>query len=295
MSEKALPLCPVYLYEEGIELPEKGMYYVVAQNGIFIHVERQVGSALVKADGIPWLAEAEPSISLKLPVIPGRIVAQAHAFFRMVFEKYGAESYVQLYYSKELGQYRLWCPKQEVSRGGVSYDRADQFAYEERVGDAKDISKEWKWQMVGTIHSHCDFSAFHSSTDTGDEETFDGIHITIGHVNKDEPSMVASVAVNANRLPLEPENCISDIVRQTTKKSKYVKYMTMNYGDVHFAFELSPEDEKGLQEDVEMIEQEWMPKVSKRVFFDSWRSKRQDEEGQESDGWEGFGGYGIMD
>lgn len=72
IQPKALPLCEVYLYEEGVELPKSGMYYVVAKNGVFIHVERQVGSALEKAEGIPWLENAQPSIQLKLPKIPGR-------------------------------------------------------------------------------------------------------------------------------------------------------------------------------------------------------------------------------
>lgn len=39
------------------------------------------------------------------------------------------------------------------------------------------------YRLFGTIHSHCDFGAFHSSTDDADEIGFDGLHITIGKVN----------------------------------------------------------------------------------------------------------------
>lgn len=294
MSEKALPLCPVYLYEEGVELPKSGMYYVVAKNGVYIHVERQIGSALVKADGIPWLEDAKPSISLKLPKIPGRIIGQALTFFRKVWDQHRSEAYVQLYYSKELNQYRLWCPQQRVSAGGVSYNRADQFSYEERVGDGKqDVTKQWKWQMVGTIHSHCNFSAFHSGTDTHDEETFDGIHITLGHVDRKEFSMVASVAVNANRVQLEPENCTSGVVRKGNKQVVQNQYMT--WGDSnYFDFELSEEDAQGLVADAEMIDNEWMPKVEKQVWrgwkgsgMGFFRKDADEDEGEEGE-WANF-------
>lgn len=42
------------------------------------------------------------------------------------------------------------------------------------------------YKLYGTIHSHCDFSAFHSGVDDADEKKFDGLHITIGHVKKDQ-------------------------------------------------------------------------------------------------------------
>lgn len=290
---KAVPLCPVYLYEEGVKLPESGMYYLVAKNGLFIHVERQVGSALVKAEGIPWLQNAESSISLKLPKIPGRIIAQALTFFRKVWDKFSSEAYVQLYYSKKLNQYRLWCPKQQVSRGGVNYDRCDQFSYEERVGNG--ATNEWNWQMVGTIHSHCNFSAFHSGTDTHDEETFDGIHVTLGHVDRKEFSMVASIAINGNRVQLEPENCTTGVVRTTDNKVVQSKYMT--WGDVNFFdFELSEEDVQGLVgDDTEMIEKDWMPKVEKQQFQYSrgigfFQKKDDDTDTDPTDEW-----FGIWD
>lgn len=39
------------------------------------------------------------------------------------------------------------------------------------------------YRIYGTIHSHCNFGAFHSGTDDHDEKNFDGLHITIGNVN----------------------------------------------------------------------------------------------------------------
>jgi hypothetical protein len=149
--------------------------------------------------------------------------------------------------------------------------------------------------MVGTIHSHCNFSAFHSGTDTHDEETFDGIHITLGHVDRKEFSMVASVAVNANRVQLEPENCTSGVVRKSNKAVVQAQYMT--WGDSNFFdFELSEEDAQGLIVDTEMIDNEWMPKVEKQVW-QGWKGNKRgmgffqggkDDEDDGDEGWTNF-------
>lgn len=40
------------------------------------------------------------------------------------------------------------------------------------------------YELIGTIHSHCDFAAFHSGVDDADEINFDGLHITIGKLTK---------------------------------------------------------------------------------------------------------------
>ena len=48
-----MSLFPIYCYEEGDELPEKGNYYVIGKNGIFLHKDTGIVRALVKVDRIP--------------------------------------------------------------------------------------------------------------------------------------------------------------------------------------------------------------------------------------------------
>lgn len=248
---KALPLFPVYLYEEGFEPPENGTYYIVTKTGIYMHKETKVGSALVPVKGIPWLEEPTLEFRLKLPKIPARIVGQALNFFRKVFDAYKSEAYVTLLYSAKLNEYQLWCPKQEVSSGSVNYDRTDQPSYEERMAN--------DWQMVGTIHSHCHFSAFHSGTDEHDESSFDGIHITLGHVNRESISIAASIAINDSRETLDPENCCSGVVR-VEEQQKFESFMSWK-NTQFFNLELSEEEIEELMEDDDVITNEWMPKV----------------------------------
>lgn len=254
---KALPLFPIYLYEDGFEPPKSGTYYLVTGDGLYIHKETKAGSALVPVKGIPWLQKPSMEFRLKLPKIPGRIIGQALTFFRKVFQLHKAECYVTLMYSAKLNQYRLWCPKQKVSMTSVNYDRTDQPTFEDR--------HENDWQMVGTIHSHCDFGAYHSGKDTHDESTFDGVHITLGHVNRPQFSMAASIAINDKREPLEPENCSTGVVRVGNKEVTSRSYMT--WGDCYFFdLELSEADAQQLVADTEVIEKEWMPKVEKQTW-----------------------------
>lgn len=253
----ALALYPVYLYEEGLELPEKGTYYLVTKTGIYLHKQTKVGDALVKVEGIPWLKTPSVDFRLKLPKVPARIVNQALTFFRKVWNQHRSEAYVTLLYSSKLKQYRLWCPKQEVSGGSVNYDRTDQPSFEDRHTN--------DWSMAGTIHSHCNFSAFHSGTDEHDESTFDGIHITLGHVDKPQISMASSIAINNKRETLEPENACAGVVRVENKEVTRKSYMS--WGDTYyFDIELSEAEAQAAVRDAELIDSEWMPKVSKRDF-----------------------------
>lgn len=249
---KKLALYPVYLYEDGFELPKTGKYYLVTSKGIYFHKETKVGTGLVKVDGIPWLEPVTAAMTLGLPKITGDIIATALTFFRKVFQVHRSEAYVTLMYSTKLAKYRLWCPQQTVSAGSVNYDRTDQPSFQDRT--------ENDWQMVGTIHSHCDFSAFHSGTDTFDESTFDGIHITLGHVNRSQFSMVASVAFNNQREQMEPENCVLGVARVGNKTVSSSKHMT--WGDAnYFELELSEAEAQELVAATQMIDGEWMPKV----------------------------------
>lgn len=285
-DEAPLALFPVYLYEHGFEPPKTGRYYLVTQSGIYFHKETQAGTALVKVDGIPWLKEPTIEFRLKLPKIPARIIGQALMFFRKVWDEYQSEAYVTLMFSAKTQQYQLWCPKQRVSRASVNYDRTDQPDFNDRTAD--------DWQMVGTIHSHCNFSAFHSGTDHDDESTFDGIHITLGHVDRKQFSVAASIAINDTREVLEPENCCIGVTRVSNKDVVKKTYMT--FGDsCFFDLELSDEDAQGLVSDAEIIEQEWFPKVEHQTvqytnygnYYSNYKPKKNEENIGDDDKVEG--------
>ena len=92
----SIPLFPVYLASKGFTPPEKGMYYVVAKDGIYMRLERAHGTAFVKVKEVPFLDSVPKTVNYTLPKIPARIMAQAKVFFLEVFSKHHSESYLTL-------------------------------------------------------------------------------------------------------------------------------------------------------------------------------------------------------
>jgi len=191
---------PIYVAEKGKELPKEGTYYVISRNKFYLHKDTGLVKALVEVDSISMLGDLEPYVTLRLPKLPPDIICRAYKFFAAVFKRHSAESAVVIHYSPKDQTYYMHCPEQVVSHGSVHYDLDDRFE---------------NYQLVGTIHSHCDFGAFHSGTDIHDELDQDGIHITLGHVNTSHFSASGSLVVNGTRFSLELEHAALGVRRVT--------------------------------------------------------------------------------
>ena len=92
---------------------------------------------------------------------------------------------------------RLFIPEQYVTHTSVNH----------RV-EAGAINRGYR--AIGTIHSHCDFSAFHSGTDKHDMGKMPGLHITIGHVNRDDPEFVFALSVGDAQFDVTREQIIDE-------------------------------------------------------------------------------------
>lgn len=180
----------IYLLTKNVELPVQGNYYVVAKNGIFLRKKTRFIDTLVAIQGISFLEEISPFGRLNLPQLPVELFAKALLFFKSVFKRYGSESVLLLHYNPDRRKYHLLCPKQKVYEDSIrGYD------LHERIQG---------YYLVGSIHSHGSVGAFHSSIDKKDEEYFDGIHITVGNLDKKNPTISASLVVNGNRFMVQP-------------------------------------------------------------------------------------------
>jgi hypothetical protein len=121
-------------------------------------------------------------------------------FFREVYNKHQAESAVILLVNSETKDFKpLFVVNYDVSGGSVHYinpvethadPRVKNLLLREEVSTAhaKVVNLYNKlfsegYRIFGTIHSHCDFAAFHSGTDDADEVKQDGLHITVGNCN----------------------------------------------------------------------------------------------------------------
>jgi len=202
------------------------------------------------------LSALQTKAKLKMPRIPAIHIARSHEFFQRVWEKFRAESEVMLMYNKVSQEYNLWCPEQKISGGHVGYETPMDELEEFRKGN-----NDWTW--AGTIHSHCNFSAYHSGVDTDDERHVDGVHITLGHVDSDDFSMVSSVCINKQRWQLPCENVIRGVVR--SQKRNGVRIWANQ--DEYFHPVLTDEETEEFYNKYEpQITNEWMPKVKKEVF-----------------------------
>lgn len=202
-------MIPVYVFEKGVKLPSEGTFYVVAKNGLFLHKDTGTIKATVKVEGVSFLEEMKQGARLRLPKISQELIVRTLLFFRAVYREHKSEAEVQIHYNSDSGEYKIHCPIQEVSGGGVDYDSSDRFD---------------GFQLVGTIHSHCNFGAFHSGIDDGDEKHFDGLHITIGHLDQPYFTISCSMTVNGQRFNFKPEDVIIGIEEVDWKPKSTVSY-----------------------------------------------------------------------
>jgi hypothetical protein len=175
---------------EDLPEPSNGPYFVAASDGYWCMDRNHFGRYLTPAGKDVPLPKAEPMFWYDIPKLPNHIIGQAWSFFRKVYEDRKSEAMVDITWSEEKG-YRLFVPPQKASASGVRCERKPE---------------HYKGQMVGTIHSHCNFSAFHSGTDTHDADTHDGLHITIGNVMSDPPSIAIMVSKTKVRWNFKAED-----------------------------------------------------------------------------------------
>ncbi|MBI5077369.1 hypothetical protein HZB94_03230 [Candidatus Falkowbacteria bacterium] len=187
---------PIHILREKTELPKEGIYYVVAANGIFLHKDTGLVEAFVPVSAISFLPELSPWARHHFPKIPAEFLARFVGFARDVFQRFQSEAVVLLYYSLTEKKYALVCPEQSSVSVKVKYRR--------------DIPLT-RFRQVGTIHSHPDFNAYHSSIDEADENGFDGLHITVGNIDQPCFSVSCELAINGSRFKLKPDEIIEGI------------------------------------------------------------------------------------
>lgn len=272
------------------EVPKDGKYFLVNNKGFQVRKESRLISGLVNAKSIDFLADPHKGNApvLNIPKIPALQLMRAFHFFRKVFSEYKAEAELMIIYNRETQEYDFYCPTQNVSGGHVHYNLL------ESVGK---LPKNYS--MVGTIHSHCDFSAYHSGVDVDDEKDQDGLHITLGHVNKDEFSFSASLVFNGERRIIAPQNVIdgilcdndssdneldeetiSNMTDEEKENSDHWDYYTFQGAKKYYrtkrhfstrrnycSVDLDKEDSKLLKAYMNQINNEWFDRVESRKLY----------------------------
>jgi len=206
----------VWINDGTTPMPEDDIFYIVSKEGIFLKKKLGLFESMAKVDKISILNKMESYAALDIKKIPKGDFGKVLGVMRAIYEKYHSEMNTILHYNPERRQFRIEVPEQEVSHGGVDYE--------------SDLTYDG-YLRIGTIHSHCDFGAFHSGTDKDDEETWDGIHITVGHVNSDHLTITASIVANGSRFWVDPMDYISgiDMVEVTVSQYAHTSKQEIRY------------------------------------------------------------------
>jgi len=178
------------------ELPNDDIFYIVAKGGIYLKKRMGVLESIAPVDKISILEDISPEATLHVKKIPAERFAKVLEFFKTIYKLKKSEACVLLHYHQNKKRYIIQVPPQEVSYGGIDYLR--NILYNE-------------YDLIGSIHSHGNMSAFHSGIDHMDEKYFDGLHITIGDVADQFISISASIMSNGHRFIVNPTEYIDGL------------------------------------------------------------------------------------
>lgn len=102
--------------------------------------------------------------------------SQILGFLQETYDMYKAETLVRLYYNHENKSWKALVHKQIVTRGAMTIS--------DSLDDAMLNTLGVGYVPFGSVHHHCTASAFQSATDLDSELRWDGVHITVGNMDK---------------------------------------------------------------------------------------------------------------
>lgn len=109
------------------------------------------------------------------PKIPLRLWHQAVSFFELSYEETNGETQLRIFFNKKLNEWKLWAFPQFSGMGMTTEeipDHPNRRIQDQQIGAG--------FVVFGTIHHHCNMTAFQSGTDKNNEYTQNGLHITVG-------------------------------------------------------------------------------------------------------------------
>ena len=121
------------------------------------------------------------------------------AFMKWTYDTYHAEAQLRLFYNETTKEWKMQVFPQQIYSG----------LYTKELANHPDIDKLFKevgdgFLQFGTLHHHCNASAFQSGTDLNDEKDQNGIHITVGSLDSDSADFHYRVVYRGFQYPRTP-------------------------------------------------------------------------------------------
>lgn len=154
-----------------------------------------VGYELVK---MPKEKAEDPWIGWVGAKIPLSLWRSWLAFSQFIYDRDKSECQANLMYNFKEARWDIWVAPQERATGMTAREidsdasRAQRASLypefeltpEGRTAMGADGQPVRLWLCMGSVHTHCSAAAFQSGTDSQNEKSRDGIHLTIGHQDK---------------------------------------------------------------------------------------------------------------
>lgn len=233
----------VHLIKKNLSIPKDDICYLIGENGKkYLKKKTGIIDSLVEVDSVPGLEKIEEYATIDIPKINIWVVSEVICFLKKMYEFHKSEGTVVLFYNEKEKTFNIGFPKQGNSPTSSLYKNGNLITPDGYI-------------RVGTFHSHSDFGAFHSGTDHKDESEFDGLHITIGHVNTELYSISASIVINKKRFMLDP----LDYMEGITKVNPVLDYS--NIPEYINAFILSNKNttDKNVKQVIEHLQKTFKP------------------------------------
>lgn len=135
-------------------------------------------------------AVKEPTFRWKKAKLSFELWEQIVCFLRWSQRKFNSETLVTLFYNTIEDRWAAEVFPQETAGMTVKSLENHPLYAELRRKYGRD------WVQAGSVHHHCNTSAFQSGTDSKDEENRDGVHITVGKVTDDLVDIHIRVSFN---------------------------------------------------------------------------------------------------
>jgi hypothetical protein len=131
--------------------------------------------------------------------LPLEIWNMAKGFCLWSQKEFKSEGIVLFFYDENKG-WNIWAPPQKTF--GMTVDVDEKHAdYEKQRAEMPEL-------MLGSLHHHCTSSAFQSGTDEADETNKDGIHFTLGKLDKENLDIHARFVYKKNCHEVNPINWV---------------------------------------------------------------------------------------
>jgi len=130
------------------------------------------------------ISEAKASLEYLGPFITQDMWRQILSFFAWTNREHHSESQVRWYINMKEARWAAWAYPQKERTGMSAQELGDTPEFKEQRAQFND-----DWEYFGTVHHHCNGGAFQSGVDETNEKGQDGLHVTVGHLDKEHHSI----------------------------------------------------------------------------------------------------------